>query len=302
MWWGRFFISLPFPKKVQCMSQILHIICPATSNIHFSDFLLLRFSNPLAPRTSVHQSGNMTSLFLERFVVNASSPIPFFDPDCVGRPSCLESWTTHDAEPWTGCTNFRSGGQTIKMNRIKIGGYFFNILYSVICQKKATNATWRDTKTWGRLFDLATVPPPHSHHQPEAPSLKEPGKSVLTNDQNVIKVRMDLVMSCQEGHRALKHGDPRLASHSRHLLHFLVLCAQRVDWHLAWISSLINCSLWCCCCSSPRDLSPCRCRWDCRASGLLEKVAQLSGFVEAALASDKNFSISSLGFPVFSSW
>ena len=50
-----------------------------------------------------------------------------------------------------------------------------------------------------------------------------------------------------------------------------------------------NCSLWCCCCSSPRDLSPCRCHWDCRASGLLEKVAQLSGFVEAALASDKNF-------------
>ena len=103
-----------------------------------------------------------------------------------------------------------------------------------------------------------------------------------------IKVRIDLVMSCQEWHRALKHGDPRLAAHSRHLLHFLVLCAQRVDWHLAWISSLIfNCSLWCCCCSSPRDLSPCRCHWDCRASGLLEKVAQLSGFVEAALASDK---------------
>ena len=108
-------------------------------------------------------------------------------------------------------------------------------------------------------------------------------------DKRVIKVMADLVMSCQEGHRALKHGDPRLAPHSRHLLHFLVLCAQRVDWHLAWISSLINCSLWCCCCSSPRDLSPCRCHWGCRASGLLEKVAQLSGFVEAALASDKDF-------------
>ena len=45
-------------------------------------------------------------------------------------------------------------------------------------------------------------------------------------------------MSRQEWHRALKHGDPRLAAHSRHLLHFLVLCAQRVDWHLARISSL----------------------------------------------------------------
>ena len=148
---------------------------------------------------------------------------------------------------------------------------------------------YKDIKTWGRLFDWATVPPPHSHHQPEAPSLKEPEKSVLIKDKNVIKVRIDLVMSCQEGHRALKHGDPRLATHSRHLLHFLVLCAQRVDWHLAWRSSLKNCSLWCCCCSSPRDLSPCRCHWDCRASGSLEKVVQLSGFVEAALASDKNF-------------
>ena len=85
-------------------------------------------------------------------IQHVPSLMPFFDPDCVGRPSNLESWTTHDAEPWTGCTNFRSGGQTIKMNRIKIG-YFFKILFSVICQKKATNLTWRDPKTWGRLFD-----------------------------------------------------------------------------------------------------------------------------------------------------
>ena len=38
---------------------------------------------------STCQSGNMTSLFLQRFVVTAPSLMPLFDPDCVGRPSAV---------------------------------------------------------------------------------------------------------------------------------------------------------------------------------------------------------------------
>ena len=42
------------------------------------------------------QSGNMTSLFLQRFVVTAPSLMPIFDPDCIGRPWVLELHMTRN--------------------------------------------------------------------------------------------------------------------------------------------------------------------------------------------------------------
>ena len=132
-WDGADFLSHYFsPKKCNACLKFCTLYAQLHPIFTWVTFFYSGSPTHLLLEHPMCQSGNMTSLFLQRFVVTAPSLMPLFDPDCVGRPSALESWTTHDAEPWTGCTNSRSGGQT---------SYFFIIFRNLSkesqeCKKK----------------------------------------------------------------------------------------------------------------------------------------------------------------------